>query len=181
MATTILRRASAWLLALSLTGCTVSFHPFGWGKPVHGDHYSADWYGQGGPPPPGFNPALAGQSRPPVVMPNVSANDLSLMLQKMSAIEDDRKTMAGKLQQVEVQMRDKDNAIVQATYEIQESTKQIRRTRDEMQTWKQEMDEMRSKVKNVERDNRQTLEGVVKALESFLDREKPAPPSAPRH
>ncbi|MBX9677693.1 MAG: hypothetical protein K2X38_02935 [Gemmataceae bacterium] len=181
MATTFLRRASAWLLALSLTGCTVSFHPMGMGKPSHNDHYSADWYGQGVPPP-GVNPALANQGRPPMVMPNVSSNDVSLMLQKMSAIEDDRKTMSGKLQQVEVQMREKDQAIVQATYEIQESTKQIRRTRDEMQNWKQEMDDMRGKLRNVERENRQTLETVVKTLESYLDRDKGGSTSSgPRH
>ncbi|MFO0865828.1 MAG: hypothetical protein U0744_14450 [Gemmataceae bacterium] len=178
MATTFLRRASAWLFTLSLTGCTVSFHPMGWGKPPHNEHYTADWYGQG-PPPPGGNPALA--NRPPAFIPNASANDLSLMLQKMSAIEDDRKTMAGKLQQVELQMREKDQAIVQATYEIQESTKQIRRTRDEMQNWKQEMDDMRGKLRNVERENRQTLETVVKTLETYLDREKGSAAGLPRH
>lgn len=95
----------------------------------------------------------------------------SQMAQRLASLEDDRRVFAARAQQLENQLRDKDKALVQASVEIQEATAQIAKTREELQRWKLEMESVRGKLRNVERDNKTTLEAIIRTLEQFLERE----------
>jgi hypothetical protein len=160
----------AGLAVLLAAGCTMTFQP-----PIQFRRITE--IKPAPPPPDGVPPgtpagpvspyAAARQPLPPGP-PN---EQVSLMLQRLAALEDDRKALAARLQAAEVQSRDKDQTVHQASYEIQESTKQLRKTREEMQRWKQEVDDLRTKVRGMEKENRSTLEGILKALEQTSDRE----------
>ncbi|HYV36411.1 MAG TPA: hypothetical protein VE988_11940, partial [Gemmataceae bacterium] len=63
-------------------------------------------------------------------------------------------------------------ALAAATLEIQETTSQIVKTRNELQTWQKEMKNLRDKYGALEKDNRETLETMIKTLEVYLDRDK---------
>lgn len=113
----------------------------------------------GGPPGPGGAPGQFNEQ-------------IALMSQRLANTEDDKKALNTRLRQLENQLRDKDRALMQASFEIQEATGQIGRTREELNRWKQEMETLRGKLRNVENDNKTTLEAIIRTLEQFLDREK---------
>jgi hypothetical protein len=154
------------LVLLLTAGCTIvlqppiRFRPLADPRPAPppADALPPGWVANGA------NPAK------PALPPGPPNEQLSVMLQKLATLEDDRKAYSAKLQQTESQLRDKDQMVYQASYEIQESTKQLRKTREEMQRWKQEMDDLRTKVRSLEKENRTTLESVLKALEPYTDR-----------
>jgi septal ring factor EnvC (AmiA/AmiB activator) len=131
--------------------------------------------------PPGVpGAAAANAGRPPGPVPpgaaaaagGTSSEQMAMMMQRLASSEDDRKALAGRLQQLETQLREKDQAVVQTSYEVQESTKQMKRTRDDLARWKQDMDGLRTKLASIERENKLTLEAILKTLEQYIDREK---------
>lgn len=158
------------VLQLGCVGCTVSITPA--------------WHANSPPPasaaapnpvtaptagaPPGGTPPIPPGA--PGVMP--PAEQISLLAQKLSASEDERRALASRLHQVEVSLTEKNQTVVQAGYEVQESTKQMKRTREELERWRKEMDDMRTKFRTVERENRATLETILKALEQNAERQE---------
>lgn len=105
--------------------------------------------------------------------PQAGGNEqFSLMSQRMAAAEDDRKVLAARVKQLEVQLRDKDKALVQASLEIQEAATETAKAREDLQRWRQELETVRSKLRSVERDNKTTLEAIIRTLEQFLERER---------
>jgi hypothetical protein len=117
------------------------------------------------PVSPGKNEYLA---PPPTPLPELSAN----LSQKMSALEDDRKVLAARMQQMDIQLQEKDKAIILANHEIKEATIQVSQTREELKRWKEEMETLRGQLRNVEKENKGTLEAIIKTLEQFMEREK---------
>jgi hypothetical protein len=161
------QRVLLFALVLGCCGCTISVQPCrSWkaapdaipGDPTYGVPAAA----RAPVPPPGL-------PQPP---PGMSSEQMALLLQRLSTSDDDRKALGARLQQLEVQLRDKDQAVVQTTYEVQESTKQMKRTRDDLVRWKQDMDGLRVKLAGMERENKVTLEAILKTLEQYVEREK---------
>lgn len=156
------------LIALSwCAGCTISVQP-AWRSQAPApctDH---------GPgrvmPPPGLPP------NPNLPPPGFASPDqLSFMQQRLATIEDEKKSYAVRVQQLEAQLREKDHSVVQTSYEVQESTKQLKRTREEVLRWKNEMDDLRSRMRAIERENKGTLEAILKTLEQHLGEKEKEP------
>ena len=119
---------------------------------------------------PGQQPGQGGPPLPP--NPGAHSEQISFMNQRLAASEDDKKVLQARVRQLEGQLRDKDRALAQASQDIQDTTQQIARTREELQRWKQELLNLRGKLQNVERDNKATLEAIIRTLEQFIDRER---------
>lgn len=153
------------LLALSwCAGCTISVQP-AWRStvPAPPAAYPDGTPGRPLPPPQGMPP------NPNLPPPGFASPDqISFMQQRLHSIEDEKKSYAARVQQLEVQLRDKDQAVVQTGFEVQESTKQLKRTREEVLRWKNEMDDLRARLRTIERENKGTLEAILKTLEQHL-------------
>jgi hypothetical protein len=119
-------------------------------------------------PPPGEPPGvLFGKGMPPP-----RNEQIALMSEQLRNADQDRSVLAERLRLVEGQLSDKEKALAAATQEIQEATGQIVKTRNELQQWKKDMTTLRDRVGLMEKDNRETLETIIKTLEQILDREK---------
>jgi chromosome segregation ATPase len=93
---------------------------------------------------------------------------ISLLLQQVSAQEDDKKVLAARLEQFSVQLEEKERALAQANREIKAATAQIVSARNDLQNWKKDAIALRDKMGSMEKENRETLEAIIKTLEKTL-------------
>jgi hypothetical protein len=163
--------ALAMLLAC---GCVSQlFGPKGGGPPADpGAGLAAQWQGGARPglKPQGANVPAGYQ--PPPSQPFVANEQMATMSSKLHDSDDDRKALGWRLQQVEKQLQEKDKIIVLTKYEIQEAAKEVSQTREELKRWKQEMETLRGQLHSAEKENKGTLEAIIRTLEQFMDREK---------
>ena len=103
---------------------------------------------------------------------------VSIMAQRLASAEDDRKVLLARVQILETQLDDRQRALDLARNEIQEATGAIVKTRNDLQQWKKDMAALRDKMGVMEKDNRDTLETMIRTLETILDRDK-APAKGP--
>jgi hypothetical protein len=133
---------------------------------------SAQAAAQAGPSAAGPGPAWQPPA-PALVNPGGAINEeLSHLSQQMRDAEENKRVLATRVRQLENQIHDKDQALKLAAAEIQDATEQIASTRKELKRWKEEMEGLRGKLRSVERDNKTTLEAIIRTLEQFLDRDK---------
>jgi len=132
--------------------------------------FASQWQG-GGP-----RSKLLGQTPPPGQQPAspapVSSDQIATVSQKLAATEDDRKLLAARMQQMEIQLQEKDKMLILSNYEVQEAAKQVSQTREELRRWKQEMETLRGQLHNAEKENKGTLDTMIRTLEQFMEREK---------
>jgi hypothetical protein len=102
---------------------------------------------------------------------------ISLLTQRLAADEDDKKVLAARLEQVAAQLDEKERALGLANREIKDATAQIVRARNELQNWKKDAAALRDKMGTMEKENRDTLETIIKTLEKTLS-ERDGPRSA---
>jgi hypothetical protein len=168
-------RKICWLALVALCG-GCSWHEW-FSRPEHGATPAGAPPGSAAPaapPRPGWQPPEP-TPVPPAVPSALTAGyseQLSLMGQRLAASEDDKRALTSRVKLLEQSVKDKDRALAQAALEIQEASAQIKSTREELHKWKQEMESLRGKLRNVERDNKVTLEAIIHTLEQFLDRDK---------
>lgn len=117
-----------------------------------------------GPPPGPVAPGPGG-----VPFPG-NSEQASFFTQKMADLDDERRVLATRITQLETQLREKDRALVQASFELQEATAQIGRTREDLDRWKNDMEKLRAKLRSMEKDSKVTLETIIHTLEQFFDR-----------
>jgi hypothetical protein len=125
-----------------------------------------------GLPPTGLPPG-APPLPPGTVLPPVSARSpsdyVSQLAERLQGSEDSRQALANRVQVLEASLRDKDQAVLQTSHEVQESTKQMRRTREDLQRLKQELDDSRAKNLATYREYKNTLDAFLKALEDNVE------------
>jgi hypothetical protein len=131
----------------------------------------SQWHGA---TPPGTGGQGANDAALPLHQPrSLPINEqISLMSQRMASSEDDRKVLASRLHLVETQLEEKERALAVATKEIQETTTQVVRARNELQQWKKDTKVLRDRLGSLEKENRETLEATIKTLEQVLERDK---------
>ncbi len=171
-------RSLVLLLPLAVCGCSL----MPWASPgAGGDMGTSDAVSRWQSPQkaqPGGGPARADEQslpQPRVYPPN---EQISLISQRLMAAEDDRKVLVARVQLLENQVDDKERLLTAAKQEIQEATAQIVKTRNELQQWKKDMTALRDKLGGMEKENRETLETMIRTLEQILDRDK-APAKGP--
>ena len=127
------------------------------------------------PNPAGFPPGglPPGGLPPGTVLPPVSARSpsdyVSQLAERLQGAEDARQALANRVQVLEQSLRDKDQSVLLTSHEVQESTRQMRRTREDLQRLKQELDDSRAKNLLKEREYKNTLDAFLKALEDNIE------------
>ena len=170
-------RLGRWLpllLFLVTTGCSITIDPWLHGKTPADPNKHLEGPSLKPPDPGLLGPGTAAKGLPGPPQPQAlppSSDQISLLMQRLATVEDDRKVQAARLQQLETQLREKEQAVTRATYEIQESTTQTKKTRDDLQRWKSEMEDLRMRVRTMENENKITLDAILKTLEQFIDKD----------
>jgi len=173
-----------WLLAplvLMACGCTT---------------LSTGWWGSSPPAPPAppapppsaaaVPEAALGRNKPTVtgsqlnLKPDESAAQRALELTKrLEAVEEERKSLSMRVQQLENSLEEKDKALAQASREMQAAGEELAHARDELQRWKQLTVALRDKLGGAEKENLATLQSIVSCLEQVMEHDKPAEPKRP--
>jgi hypothetical protein len=162
------RNLNRWIVPWSLIvvcGCSLPAGHSPGTQPTVVDSVS-QWWGAAHPEQP---PEQAMPLPQPHSLP--MNEQISMMSQRLASAEDDRKVLASRLHLVETQLEEKEKALAVATREIQESTAQVVRARNDLQQWKKDTKTLRDRVVSMEKENRETLETMVKTLEQVLERD----------
>ena len=127
--------------------------------------------GPGGPPNSAYPipQGPPGMSGPPPITSRSPSDYVSQLAERLQGSEDSRAALANRLQVLESALRDKDQAVLQTSHEVQESTRQMRKTREELQRLKQELDDSRAKNLATYREYKNTLDAFLKALEDNVE------------
>ena len=166
----------ALLLAVA-AGCTVSVQP--WTRPVaaptHAEPGPAGAAGFKAPMPTPYAPGYPPGAYPP----NTSAanESVSQLIKQLNETEDQRKALYEQVQTLKKISRDRDDNLQHASYEMEESTKQIKRTREEVRQFGTEMDDLRDRLRKLE-EMRNALKPLMDEMIYHLEHEKDA--RAPR-
>jgi hypothetical protein len=90
---------------------------------------------------------------------------------QLAAAEDTRKVLVGRALFIETQLEDKEQALGQANQEIENALREIIRVREEMQQMRQELLRLRTRLRDAEKENKDTLESVIRMMEQMLERQ----------
>ncbi len=123
--------------------------------------------------------AVAARTKPTVtgsqlnLKPDETAAERALDLtHKLTAVEDEKKTLGMRVQQLEASLEEKDKALAQISKEVQAASEEIARSREELQRWKQQAAALRDKLGGAEKDNLATLQSIVSYLERMSEQDK---------
>lgn len=168
-------RVLAVLLLLALSGCTA----FPWTQPDALRARPADPRAEEKVPHNSRKPpALGATELDPIVSVMHSVNDnvhtqFAVLSQQLAAAGDDNKVYAGRLQYLEEELRARDESLAQASTEIQAATDELLRTRTEIQRWKKEFEGLRGRLGNMEKENAEVLDSIIRALEKSINQQRP--------
>ncbi len=123
---------------------------------------------------PGLDPShvVAGSSPadlglPPELDAHLSAHAVE-MERRLNNIEEERKSLVLRCQQLELALEDKDRVILQASQEVQASSAEVTRACAELDQWKKEMAGFRDKVRASEKENAAALQSILGLLEQAV-------------
>ncbi len=156
------------LLLTFTAGCTVSIQP---------------WTKSAVPPPtpPGPIPESAlpfpnsaglqttSATRPPNTNPGLES--LLQLNKQLTAVEEHRSALQEQVQDLKRQLKDKDGELRRASHDVEDSTKYVKRTREDFRQWQTEMDELRERIRKLE-ENRAALRPLIDEILHQLERER---------
>lgn len=96
------------------------------------------------------------------------------LFERLHSVEDDRKAMRARMELIEGQLESKEENLGQAVKDIKSATDDINQTRLEVQRSKAEVLVLRKRITTLEKENKESLESIIRILEQMLDREKPS-------
>jgi hypothetical protein len=149
------------LLAIAAGGCNACREM---GMAMPGSGFASMWQG---PMPTPMEPMITPTQPPPAPL----GEQITQMAQRVASADDDRKALTARLQLLEEQLTEKDKALVHGNLEVREATQQVQAVRQEIHRWKQESESLRAKLQNSEKENRETLEAVIRSMEQVVDRD----------
>lgn len=123
--------------------------------------------GAGMVPGPGHIPVPGPGPFMPAGTPSEQA---AFITQRLRELEDDKAALISQVAELRKELREKDHALLQASYELKDATAQIARTREDLERWKGDMEKLRGKLRAMEKDSKVTLETIIRTLEETLDR-----------
>lgn len=136
---------------------------------------------RGDPPGAGRVPALTGIEPDPAAGGASAADSSREMAQKLADAEQERLRLAGRVQELEALLADKDRALAQAGQDAHAGADAVARARSDLQRWQQELADLRSRVAAVEKEHLTTLQTVVSALERAVEHDKQPAPAPGQH
>jgi hypothetical protein len=142
-----------------------------------------------GPPPgpvegPGFNPgARPGPHGPGAPGPlnlaggheDMGPSQAAYLAQKLGQMEDERKVLMARTQQLEISLDERERALFETRNEVQAATDEVSRTFQDLQRLKQENANLRERLRLSEKESMQTLQSIVDLLKKMAEGEKPPP------
>ena len=184
---------AAVLLLGPTSGCTISVQP--WTKPHPGapapdaaagaptSAFKAPMpspfpgsYPQVTPPPGGYPP----NSYPPnpyspagYSSQSTSNESVAQLIKQLNETDDQRKALLDQVQTLKKHSRERDDNLQHASYEMEESAKQLKRTREEVRQFAGELDELRDRMRKLE-EMRTALKPLIDEIMFHLEREKDA-------
>jgi ABC-type transporter Mla subunit MlaD len=191
----------AGLLGRAAAGCTISIQP--WTKPIplgqtpepplgnpafkapmpnpYPPNYPLplpNGYPPNGYPPNGYPAGAYPPNAPSAYGPSASAGNesIALLIKQMNETEDQRKVLLDQVQTLKKASRERDDNLQHASYEMEESTKQLKRTREEVRQFAGELDDLRERMRKLE-DMRTALKPLIDEIMIYLEREKETPKS----
>ena len=102
---------------------------------------------------------------------------VSQLIKQLNETDDQRKALLDQVQNLKKIARERDDNLQHASYEMDESTKQLKRTREEVRQFGAEMDDLRERLRKLE-EMRTALKPLMDEMMYHLEREKEA--KAPR-
>jgi len=161
------------LLLMLTAGCTISIQP--WTKPVAAPVPS-------GPvdllPPPNPNgpyplPKPGGIISQAQFGPN---NELTAILgARLANAEEEMSTLKSHVNLVKKDKAKQDDQLIQATREIEQTLTQIQKLRQDLKSWKTDVDDMNKRIETLE-TNRATMIHLLEQVRAHMDREAKAGP-----
>ena len=152
-------------LLLSAGGCTVSVQP--WTKPTGGPNVADS--GVPGLLPVGFQGQMQRPGGAPTPAPAVNNEIFVQLTKQFNEADDHRKALLEQVQTLKKQVKDREDNLRHATYEIEESSTKLKHTREEFRQWETEMNELRERVKKLE-DNRRAVGQLIEEILNHLER-----------
>jgi hypothetical protein len=93
---------------------------------------------------------------------------------KTDARSDDVKDLDKRMQQLEQRLEQRDRAVRQSGAEVQAASEELRKTLTQVETWRKEMDEMRTTMRKRDREDIEMLKPLVERLQRELGEDAPA-------
>lgn len=130
--------------------------------------------GPGGPTPPGPSGGppgpvnLAGYNQ----LAEIQAANLS---QKLAELQEENKSLLARLQGVQALLEERERAVLASRGEVQTATQEVAQARQELTRCRQEIAGLREHLRAADKDSQESMQSLVKALESILDRGAPPP------
>ena len=145
----------------------------GW---LHGVDPAVDAASRDVPPGPPYGSAPFNGAAPRPLPPNLAAaNDsASQLVRQLNDLDEHRKVLLDQVQAMKKQLKERDDNVQRANYEMEESTRSMKRNIDEFHQWQAEMDDLRERLRKLE-DYRATLKPLIEEIIHQLDREKEPP------
>lgn len=159
--------AALAVILICVEGCTISIQP--WSKPVAVAPAPPDGMPPGMVPVGPQNPLLTKGGPAPMPTAPGTNEALSQLIKQYNEAEDHRKALLEQVNALKKQVKDRDEKLHHASYEMEESTQKIKRTRDEFRQWEGEMTELRERVRKLE-DNRRAVGSLIEEILNHLDR-----------
>jgi chromosome segregation ATPase len=101
---------------------------------------------------------------------------VATLTQDLGTLDDDRKALAGRVQYLEAQLAEKELALTSGLRELEGARGDLARSQEDLVRWRREMSTLRERLRNLEKENRDTMEAMIKVLERVVSKEsKPGP------
>src|SRR5262249_6099372 len=101
----------------------------------------------------------------------MSNDTMAVLLKQLNEKDDQIRALNERNVVLQKHTRERDDNLQHASYEMEESAKQMKRTREEVRQFATEMDELRERIRNLE-DMRNGLKDYIDQFTYFLDRDK---------
>lgn len=131
--------------------------------------------GPGGPTPPGPSGGPPGPVNQAGYnqLAEYQAADLS---QKLAELQDENKALLARLQGVQALLEERERAVLSSRGEVQTATQEVAQARQELTRCRQEIASLREHIRAADKENQESMQSLVKVLESMIDRDSPPPP-----
>ena len=131
------------------------------------------------PPPNQEPPALR-----PVVHEEPASRQAAELAQRLAESRDECKVLAARLQEFQAQIDDRTKALAAARAEVRMVTDEVRQTREQIDHWSREVNNLRARAESAERENQASVKALTHMVEMMISQEtsrapKPTAPPTP--
>jgi predicted nuclease with TOPRIM domain len=114
--------------------------------------------------------------------PNVGAANeaTSDLIRKFQETDEHRRALLDQVQSLKTELKNREESLRLVSREVEDTTRYVKRTRDEFHQWQAEMDELRERVRKLE-DYRATLKPLLDEAINQLDLDKTPAKSIQRY